>query len=398
MKILLKDMLEETWKKEDIRRWAEMLGIPVYRKKTASLAKEIAESLLAEMPQRMSVLHQDEFAYFEHCVKAAPFEKNSYEEDLLKAVVNTDYVYVCNNEVILPEDVRQRFTELNTLQFRKYRKLASYLLDVLKAVRYLYMVIPCEELAGCFQGKYAVLKNPDVFRTCWDMIHPADNPCVIRDGLVIDKAAEDTAEEICAERGNMPFSFPSPEEIIDIARYGFSLHSPEAQRYIAWLRETGFEASYARECAGQIAACIAEGGTKEDAQNLLRQLSDPDEEISYPAKIRTDAFCSDVRTFMLAGASEAEIEAAKLRNQSVQGNGEVLSADTVIDAVHLITQRPVLEKLGYDVQVEKKAEYINVVFFDGKKKRTVKTIIFPDDPCPCGSGKTFRMCHGKKMS
>ena len=130
-----------------------MLGIETYRKRTSFLSGKIAESLLAEMPQRLSILYQDEYAYFVHCVRAAPFEKNSYEEQILQAVINTDYVYIRGSDVVMPDDVKERFREINTLGFRKYRKLANYLLDVLKAVRYLYLVIPLEDLRNCFSGE-----------------------------------------------------------------------------------------------------------------------------------------------------------------------------------------------------------------------------------------------------
>ena len=62
-------------------------------------------------------------------------------------------------------------------------------------------------------------------------------------------------------------------------------------------------------------------------------------------------------------------------------------------------------RLLYHVRVEQKAEREEVAKVTGtnkddtavrapKKRLTEK--IYPNDPCPCGSGKKYKQCHGRK--
>jgi preprotein translocase subunit SecA len=63
-------------------------------------------------------------------------------------------------------------------------------------------------------------------------------------------------------------------------------------------------------------------------------------------------------------------------------------------------------KLLYHIQVEKKVEREQVAKVTGTNKdesaantpkRRVAAKIYPNDPCPCGSGKKYKLCHGRTV-
>jgi preprotein translocase subunit SecA len=62
-------------------------------------------------------------------------------------------------------------------------------------------------------------------------------------------------------------------------------------------------------------------------------------------------------------------------------------------------------KMLYHVRVEQKVEREEVAKVTGTNKddtsvrgpkKRVEAKIYPNDPCPCGSGKKYKQCHGRK--
>ena len=67
--------------------------------------------------------------------------------------------------------------------------------------------------------------------------------------------------------------------------------------------------------------------------------------------------------------------------------------------------RPDTVKMLYHVKVEQKVEREEVAKVTGTNKddtsvrapkKRAETKIYPNDPCPCGSGKKYKQCHGRK--
>lgn len=64
----------------------------------------------------------------------------------------------------------------------------------------------------------------------------------------------------------------------------------------------------------------------------------------------------------------------------------------------LVTAAPQLEAMGIPVNLEGNAEVIRKIMFpnglNGESLITEKKV-YPNDPCPCGSGKKYKKCCGK---
>jgi len=67
-------------------------------------------------------------------------------------------------------------------------------------------------------------------------------------------------------------------------------------------------------------------------------------------------------------------------------------------AVFLAEGKSEIEKMGFHVDLDASASQIPIFGFaqgaDGEMKKGVKKI-YPNDPCPCGSGKKYKKCCGK---
>ena len=80
------------------------------------------------------------------------------------------------------------------------------------------------------------------------------------------------------------------------------------------------------------------------------------------------------------------------------GNMPVITAGSSLAAEMLAEAAPEIRKMGFGLDLESNAASIPVMDLpnglDGPVKMSQKKV-YPNDPCPCGSGKKFKKCCGK---
>ena len=80
------------------------------------------------------------------------------------------------------------------------------------------------------------------------------------------------------------------------------------------------------------------------------------------------------------------------------GNMPVITAGSSLAAGMLAEAAPEIRKMGFGLDLESNAANIPVMDLpnglDGRVKMSQKKV-YPNDPCPCGSGKKFKKCCGK---
>ena len=80
------------------------------------------------------------------------------------------------------------------------------------------------------------------------------------------------------------------------------------------------------------------------------------------------------------------------------GNMPVITAGSSLAAEMLAKAAPEIRKMGFGLDLESNATNIPVMDLpnglDGPAKMSQKKV-YPNDPCPCGSGKKFKKCCGK---
>ena len=94
----------------------------------------------------------------------------------------------------------------------------------------------------------------------------------------------------------------------------------------------------------------------------------------------------------------------KITEQQVRdfdpGNMPVITAGSSLAAEMLAEAAPEIRKMGFGLDLESNAANIPVMDLpnglDGPVKMSQKKV-YPNDPCPCGSGKKFKKCCGKTM-
>lgn len=60
---------------------------------------------------------------------------------------------------------------------------------------------------------------------------------------------------------------------------------------------------------------------------------------------------------------------------------------------------PQLNERGFSIDLDENADIATTLIYpDGRKDNPVRVEkkIYPNDPCPCGSGKKYKKCCGRK--
>ena len=91
----------------------------------------------------------------------------------------------------------------------------------------------------------------------------------------------------------------------------------------------------------------------------------------------------------------------ELRNQVYKGGMPTIVPASSGAAVMLKEAEPHLQAMGFPLDINGGADTILTSFFpNGLKGNAVKVEkkVYPNDPCPCGSGKKYKKCCGKIKS
>ena len=102
-------------------------------------------------------------------------------------------------------------------------------------------------------------------------------------------------------------------------------------------------------------------------------------------------------TRMIANKGHTPIELSS-RIKFGPGNMPVITAGSSLAAEMLAEAAPEIRKMGFGLDLESNATNIPVMDLpnglNGPAKMSQKKV-YPNDPCPCGSGKKFKKCCGK---
>jgi hypothetical protein len=130
-------------------------------------------------------------------------------------------------------------------------------------------------------------------------------------------------------------------------------------------------------------------------------LTNPDEEVRGTVKELAEKYDVDIMT--MTGFLDGIDESLKLRNPI-----ETMDEDTEVNLVfdqELLYKNMVAAGADWLYGLEQwksifSEEKLKELYREQKNSKTVKNAvkIYPNDPCPCGSGKKYKKCHGRIKS
>lgn len=287
-----------------------------------------------------------------------------------------DAGYICitiDNVVHVPEDVIALYNNINTDEFHNMRKRISWLISCFKFASDYYGEVPVHIMVRLFN------KNKEMKADKQSLIHDFDNipyqqkeftffnDKFIHYDLIRDQNSYDM---LIQSQGSKKFYIPSKNEIIDNARVGFLINDSQNQKMILYFTShLGVDEQDAIMPVAIMSSIINTGG---DMTNIFDFINDKGIVLnSEDDRKNMRPIGSEKMPTIIPGSSSAA-------KTLMEGRNEIEKTGFTIDFESNATEYPVYSMpSGLDGSVEMKTKKV-----------------YPNDPCPCGSGKKYKKCHG----
>ena len=398
-------LLEET--KETLQEMAKDLHLTRYKSLDKnSLAEKIRDEILKPevMAKRMLLLSDAEIREFEKAVaKENGYYPDRKEMENLEKLYNLTYVMLYSDDYAeVPREAAEIYRTINTPAYQEERRGTYWLYHCLMMVDLLYACAPaaivCRMMKKCLGRKVERAE----LESLWANIPDELNPCILLDDKVIVKEAlkDNVYLRIEASQGDKKFYIPSSDEIVEYTENGYPVSDPYYSRLKTFfIEELDMDLDKSEEYMPAIWNRVSMGNSLADIMEMLGGQG-----IVFPSEKAMRKFVSlmtDVNnhTRMLSNRGWTPNEMLR-QMPAAPGGRKPAIVPMSSEAARLLGEAAdELKERGFDVDLDYNADEITTMSMpDGISGRTVvgKKKIYPNDPCPCGSGKKYKKCCGRK--
>lgn len=390
------------YNKESLKVMAENLGFRKLSKlRKAELVELIAERFLdpEEFFYRAAILSDKEIALMEKASNG-PVDVPDRDYDLVCRLNEMDFAASSCREYLIPYDVVEAFQKIRTPEFEAYRKRASWVWMCVKFAEQFYGYTPIENMLNLINCKKGFRMTEKELIDIFDHF-PEDHLWTLRiEDIFLELCYADDMEELRALRtaqANKGFYIPSVDEVVEFYETDALLSDKPYQNLIRFLeRELGVESVEAAEIMYELWDMLSsDDDPHEIMQWFLNQFKFENEK--QVEKIVSLYIAAANGTRMLANRGHKPIE---MHSKAKFGPGYMptIQASSTHAANMLSQIAPEIQKMGFDLDLDSNAGRMPVMGFpDGINGQTVvsEKKVYPNDPCPCGSGKKYKKCCGR---
>ena len=407
--IMLKHILR-MYDKESLLNYARDLEI----KRTSGLKKdELAEKIANEllmptvMRRRIAVLSPECRILLERAMREA-FIPTPEEMDDALCLHESDYAFLNKREQLdVPVDVKIAYEKINTPEFRKYARKMSWLSQCLNFGEVFYGVFDKDVLRKIYNARKGYhISEEELEKLCNEF--PDDmTECHMEEGqrfIVAEYLAyRDRYKDLLDIQAGKDFYIPNAQEVLDYARNLYLSQEPAYQNFREFLQhEIGMtydEAdAEALETWDKIQFDI-------DFTEIVQYIIDVYEDLLDGTKIEKiiqllQELNNNTRMRIHRGHTPNEMMRKGMEEDRFSQKPIVVPGST--EAANLLkSASEELKEMGICVDFDSNAAIIpNNSSQNNVSGQAANSImkIYPNDPCPCGSGKKFKKCcggHGK---
>ena len=407
--IMLKYILR-MYDKESLLNYARDLEI----KRTSGLKKdELAEKIANEllmptvMRRRIAVLSPECRILLERAMREA-FIPTPEEMDDALCLHESDYAFLNKREQLdVPVDVKIAYEKINTPEFRKYARKMSWLSQCLNFGEVFYGVFDKDVLRKIYNVRKGYhISEEQLEKMCNEF--PDDmTECHMEEGqrfIVAEYLAyDDRYKNLLDIQAGKDFYIPNAQEVLDYARNLYLSQEPAYQNFREFLQhEIGMtydEAdAEALETWDKIQFDI-------DFTEIVQYIIDVYEDLLDGTKIEKiiqllQEVNNNTRMRIHRGLTPNEMMRKGMEEDRFSQKPIVVPGST--EAANLLkSASEELKEMGVCVDFDSNAVIVPNNFsqnnVSGQAANSIKKI-YPNDSCPCGSGKKFKKCcggHGK---
>ena len=404
--IMLKHILR-MYDKEGLLNYARDLEI----KRTSGLKKdELAEKIANEllmptvMRRRIAVLSPECRILLERAMRE-PLIPTPEEMDDALFLHESDYAFLNKREQLdVPVDVKIAYEKINTPEFRKYARKMSWLSQCLNFGEAFYGVFDKDVLRKIYNVRKGYhISEEQLEKMCNEF--PDDmTECHMEEGqrfIVAEYLAyDDRYKNLLDIQAGKDFYIPNAQEVLDYSRNLYLSQEPAYQNFREFLQhEIGMTFDEANAEAMEIWDKIQ---FDIDFTEIVQYFIDVYEDLLDDIKIE------EIIPLLqeLNNSTRMQIHRGHTPNEMMRKGmeeGRFSQRPTVVpgsaEAASLLkSASEELKEMGVCVDFDSNAVIVpnnssqNNVF--GQVANSFKKI-YPNDPCPCGSGKKFKKCCGK---
>ena len=407
--IMLKHILR-MYDKESLLNYARDLEI----KRTSGLKKdELAEKIANEllmptvMRRRIAVLSPECRILLERAMRE-PFIPTPEEMDDALCLHESDYAFLNKREQLdVPVDVKIAYEKINTPEFRKYARKMSWLSQCLNFGEAFYGVFDKDVLRKIYNVRKGYhISEEQLEKMCNEF--PDDmTECHMEEGqrfIVAEYLAySDRYKDLLDIQAGKDFYIPNAQEVLDYARNLYLSQEPAYQNFREFLQhEIGMTYDEADAEALEIWDKIQ---FDIDFTEIVQYIIDVYEDLLDDTKIEEiiqllQELNNNTRMQIHRGHTPNEMMRKGMEEGRFSQRPTVVPGSA--EAASLLkSASEELKEMGVCVDFDSNAVIVpnnssqNNVF--GQVANSFKKI-YPNDPCPCGSGKKFKKCcggHGK---
>lgn len=360
----------DDYKKDDLKEIAKACQFPKPgRFKKRELVQWLKNSLL-ETGQVRKILEEsdrEEVDLFWEAIE----ERGIWVEDSL-VLASPLLSFYCglreNGFLTVPEDVEEKFRKVYDRKFQKDLERKWKLTEYCRSGVYLYGVISLEDLAEIYRGyEHKKISAEELKNAAF--LYPKE--MTVKDGYLMEEELEEEALylHLLENQGQLPYYLPQDKE--EFLQYGktecqdLDEHTMPLLEFFS--EEMGQDMPHSLILYYEVIDSIQKNYEPEESADVIIKVCG---ETRKTMKKKLTKIIADtkkyIRTWDNRGFTEKELEDMAGETQKRQACR-------------------VLADSG-----EEDAGNHKVIPFPGEKK------IYPNDPCPCGSGKKYKYCCGRK--
>lgn len=315
------------------------------------------------------------------------------EEDWIKLGWLSDAGYVVSysdHYAEVPKAVISLYKEINTPEFHKLCRQVSWMRSCQTMLGFIYAAAPLKIVYRMYRRRPEYKVSYEEFLEILNQVPENDNMCIVRgDKMILKTVLQDNLYERIEEyQGDRDFYMPSPEEVLDYAKHGYPSENPSYKKLENFLREE------LHQNTAQITELMYIVFKEFSMDGMLSDIMEEfnNRNIVFDSEKQAEEFAAIMmnvnnNTRMLDFRGYTPNEVARMSEDSNPAMPKVIPMGSAAANVFANPQ-PQLANTG--IQLDLNANAAFVPSNAGTKK------IYPNDPCPCGSGKKYKKCCGRK--
>ena len=404
--MFLKEKLN-LYKKDNLKVFADDIGLTKLSKlKKSELVDLVAARLLDPdvMFYRMSIFDDRAIDLFEKGI--GKFYRYSDEERDTVSVLNEMDLAVAGRDdageeiLFVFDDVAEVWRGVKNEKFDAYRKRASWVWKCLYWTEEMYGYTPIENFLDVINVKKELRMTGDELVEVFDHF-PLDQLWTVRLGDIflstIYATDPDGLYDLRVRQQGKDYYIPTAAEVEELFDTCALLSTPSYQKMKGYMtKNLNLTETEAEDILLDLWDMIS---SEDDFHECMQWFMD---QFEFKNKKQAGDLINlfmplSNNTRMMANKGHTPTELSG-RIKFGPGNMPVITAGSSLAAEMLAKAAPEIRKMGFGLDLESNATNIPVMDLpnglDGPAKMSQKKV-YPNDPCPCGSGKKFKKCCGK---